>query len=324
MPTTVSVPSDVQVGVEVRAYDPTMKADWDEFVAGSKNGSFMFRRGFMDYHADRFVDSSLLFYEDSKLVAVLPANRTGNELGSHDGLTFGGLVSGPKMSAVHMLSVMGALVKWGREQGLVKLRYKATPLFLHTLPAGEDLYALTRFGARLVRRDLTTVLVPGKDAHLSTSRRWRVNRALKSGVEVKRTDRYEEFWPILTEVLGSRHGATPTHSLEEIRLLNSRFPEHIELFGAYLEGRMLAGAVMFVNPNVAHTQYLATTDEGRRVNALDALIATLITDLYAHAPWFSFGISTEREGTVLNEGLSDYKESFGGRSTVHDFYELDF
>lgn len=324
MSTAESVVSETEVGVEVRRFDPTMQAEWDQFVASAKNGSFMFRRGFMEYHAHRFVDSSLLFYEDDKLVALLPANRTGDQLASHDGLTFGGLVSGPKMSAVQMLSVVGALVEWGREQGLGKLRYKATPPFLHTLPAGEDLYALTRHGARLVRRDLTTVLVPGEGANFSTSRRWRVNRARKNGVVVQPSERFEDFWPILTEVLSSRHGATPTHSLDEIRLLNDRFPDHVKLFGAYLENRMLAGAVMFVNPNVAHTQYLATTDEGRRANALDALIATLITETYAQYPWFSFGISTEEGGMVLNEGLAEYKESFGGRATVHDFYELNF
>ena len=36
-----------------------------------------------------------------------------------------------------------------------------------------------------------------------------------------------------------------------------------------------------------------------------------------------FGISTEEGGTVLNRGLIDYKEGFGARAVVHDFYELD-
>ncbi len=47
----------------------------------------------------------------------------------------------------------------------------------------------------------------------------------------------------------------------------------------------------------------------------------LITSYY-EKKYFDFGISTEKEGHFLNEGLIAFKESFGGSAVIHDFYEI--
>jgi len=86
---------------------------------------------------------------------------------------------------------------------------------------------------------------------------------------------------------------------------------------------LLAGALVYDFGHVAHTQYLASSDEGREFGALDFLLANLLDTVYANRRYFSFGISTEQEGRYLNEGLIFQKEGFGGRAVVHDFYELE-
>jgi hypothetical protein len=35
------------------------------------------------------------------------------------------------------------------------------------------------------------------------------------------------------------------------------------------------------------------------------------------------GISTEQQGTVLNDGLYRFKSEFGGGGVVHEFFEID-
>ena len=59
---------------EIIRYTPDRKDEWDRFVAKSKNGTFLFFRDYMDYHADRFRDHSLMFYLDDNLYALMPAN----------------------------------------------------------------------------------------------------------------------------------------------------------------------------------------------------------------------------------------------------------
>jgi hypothetical protein len=106
-------------------------------------------------------------------------------------------------------------------------------------------------------------------------------------------------------------------------MLAARFPKNIRLFGAFREDTLVAGVLMFVSDSVAHAQYIASSDEGRDVGALDLLFAWLIGDVFAGKPYFDFGISTEDGGKVVNRGLLDQKEGFGGRAVVHDFYELE-
>ena len=82
----------METRIEIQQYIPALQPEWDCFIANSRNGTFLFFRNYMDYHSDRFIDNSLLFRYKGKLIAVLPANREGDVLWSHQGLTYGGLV----------------------------------------------------------------------------------------------------------------------------------------------------------------------------------------------------------------------------------------
>src|ERR1700722_14050029 len=96
--------------IRVELYEQKHKAQWDELVRQSKNGVFLFYRDYMEYHADRFSDFSLLFFQGSELVALMPANRVDETVISHGGLTFGGIVSDSTMTTSRMLKVFSALV----------------------------------------------------------------------------------------------------------------------------------------------------------------------------------------------------------------------
>ncbi len=74
-------------------YAPSRASIWDTFVDTSRNGTFLLTRPYMDYHADRFEDCSLMAYKNGKLRAVLPANISGKTLHSHQGLTYGGWIT---------------------------------------------------------------------------------------------------------------------------------------------------------------------------------------------------------------------------------------
>ena len=78
--------------VTVVPYTPEHQSEWDKYVETSRNGVFLFHRNYMDYHADRFKDNSLMFYRKNQLVGLLPANLKDDALQSHGGLTFGGII----------------------------------------------------------------------------------------------------------------------------------------------------------------------------------------------------------------------------------------
>lgn len=311
--------------VKVVRYDESRRREWDEFVAAARNGVFLFQRGYVEYHADRFPDASLMFYDEAgRLAGLLPATALeGGVLSSHAGLTFGGVVSGDSMKAGLMLGLFDAMLAHLRREGYARLVYKAVPHIYHRAPAEEDLYALFRAGARLFRRDLSATLRMGGRLPFSKGRRYAVKQAQKNGVEVARSSDFETFIEIESRVLGEKYGARPVHTAAELAMLAGRFPDNIKLFAAHRGGRMLAGVVVYESAQVAHAQYIGATDEGKATGAADLILSALINDHYAGKRYFDFGISTEQGGRYLNEGLAENKQGFGARAVVYDFYEVE-
>jgi hypothetical protein len=308
--------------ITIKRYNPNDAAVWDAFVDSSKNGTFMLKRGYMDYHADRFLDYSLMFYNDEKLVALLPASIHGLELRSHGGLTYGGFVTDIHMTVQLMLSIFECLRQYLSQQGITELLYKRVPAIYYLYPSDEDLYALFRNDAILIRKDIsTTIYLPDKICFTERRRRG-VKKAMKEGLNISESQDFEQYIAMLSNVLSKYHNALPVHSAAELNMLAGRFPDNIKLYAAFKDGRMLAGVVMYVTNKVAHTQYIANSDEGRQCGALDAVMDYLINECYSDKEYFDFGISTEDEGRFLNEGLISQKQEFGGRGIVYDFYVL--
>ena len=83
--------------------------------------------------------------------------------------------------------------------------------------------------------------------------------------------------------------------------------------------------MLFITSKVVHIQYIAASDEGRALGALDWLFQHIIDHAREHYPnavYLDFGISTEQQGLVLNEGLIFQKEGFGARGVCYDAYSL--
>ncbi len=305
----------------VRPYAAADASLWNEIVTASRNGNFLHNRGYMDYHSDRFEDASVVVEESGKALAVLPGSKHGADVVSHGGLTYGGLLMGPELRAESTLDAMAALCRYYRDAGMERLVYKAIPSVFHRYPCDEDLYALFRFQARLYRRDISSVVDLTRPLPFSKGRKWAVNKSRKSHAAIREASDFEEFHSLLTQTL-AKFGVVPTHSLDELQLLHSRFAEHIRVFECRLDNELLAGAMIYDFGEVVHTQYLASSIRGREEGALDRLVADLMREVYSDRRYFSFGISSESGGMVLNSGLVAQKEGFGARAAVHDFYEV--
>lgn len=300
----------------VRSYEPGKAEEWDCFVNRSRSPMFMFNRGFMDYHADRFEDASLMFYRDDELIAVLPATRHGDEIRSHGGLTYGGMIIGERMKQVSMIECLESMRKFYRAGGVRSVLYKQIPHIYKTQAADEDLYALFRCGASVVKVEPSTLVRLDAPLKMPKGRKAQISRARREGVTVAESDDFETFISLENAVL-ERHNVCAVHSPAELRLLKSRFPDNIRCLCAWKGGQMIAGTFLFVYGTVVHTQYMFVAEQGREVGALDLLISQVIADFAATHAWLDFGISSEDGGRYLNEGLIAQKESFGGRTLAY-------
>jgi hypothetical protein len=310
--------------MQVTVYSDSDQRDWDEFIARSKNGTFLFFRRYMDYHRDRFQDFSLIVRDaDGRILAILPANREGNRVVSHGGLTYGGFVTDHRMKSVIMLMIMRESIEFLRNRGIGALVYKSIPHIYHRAAAEEDLYALFLVGARLIRCDALAVVLNDSHVPMQERRRRGMRKALQQGLTVKASSDLAQFWEILSFNLGSRYNRLPVHTLPEISKLRDRFPDAIKLFCCFDGACMLAGVVIYETDRVAHAQYTAASEAGKEKCALDLLFHFLLSEVYAEKPCFDFGVSTERGGRYLNRGLMEQKEGFGARLLAHNHYEID-
>ena len=289
----------------------------------SKNGTFLFARDYMEYHSEKFEDHSLIIRKGGTIFALMPANRVDDELHSHQGLTYGGLVTTSSMTTPRMVQIFKTLVKYLHGLGFRRLHYKTVPYIYHRIPAGEDLYVLFHAGAPLTRRDVLSVIPLGRRAPVQARRRRGAAKAQKHRLVVGETGDWRNYWKLLSDRLQDRYDVQPVHSIQQIELLRGRFLENIRLFEARLLDEVLAGVVIFESAMVAHVQYVASSARGRDAGALDRIFEYLIEQVFREKPFFDFGSSNEQQGRFLNIGLIEQKEGFGARAIVHDFYTLE-
>jgi len=304
----------------VRKFSDNDSEHWDAFVASSINGTFLHSRSFLNHHGERFQDESLMITDDKEnLIAVLPLTFN-NQIGtSHPGLTYGGLIN-KGINAIEAIGVLAAICDYLSNIGISKLIYRSIPYIYHKDRCDEDLYAIWYLGGVLSGRAASSVLSQNRVRALKNRR----IRALKKASSFMLTIRYENisqsFWNILEQNLMERFSKTPTHTLEEITGLADKFPENIRLVTARIEDRIAAGVVIFDTGLVLHLQYIASTNEGRLTNALDAIVDHLAS--HSQKKIIDFGVSTENLGRKLNFGLHQFKSEFGSGVVNYETYEI--
>jgi hypothetical protein len=310
--------------MKVRLYTNKDRSLWNHFVETAKNSHFMFHRDYMEYHEDRFTDFSLIVSADNdELLAVLPANLSNKILFSHQGLSFGGLCIQKNASTSLLHEIFKSIINFLKETNQIEsFIYKRLPDFYTTYPSQEDLYSLYLLNAKLFRRDVTVAIDCQSPLPVCSMRMRRIKKAQKLGIYVEEVSSLSDYWKLLEEVLIGQHGVKPVHSLSEIERLRDSFPDNIRCFSAKKDGELISGTLVYVTPSVAHTQYLASSSLGRELGGLDLLIYELINKIFASKKFFDFGISTEDSGRTLNTGLISWKEGFGARAFVHDFYSI--
>lgn len=303
-------------------YKAQQQEVWDNLVLNSAGGTFLFLRDYMEYHAHRFNDYSLMIYEGDKLLAVLPANRVDDEVISHGGLTYGGVVARKELTSMRMLEVFTAIINFMRNDKVKSWIYKCVPEIYQNYLHAADRYALFRYGAEQVACGLSSAIDMSAPIHYAELRRRGIKRAVKNGIVIAESNDYTCFWDILDRNLRNKFSVAPVHTLSEIELLHSRFPEQIKLFTASYDNQVIAGCVVYDTGNVAHAQYISASEMGKKLGALDMLFAHLIENVYASRQYFDFGISTEQGGKILNTGLLTQKEGFGARGVTYETYRI--
>lgn len=308
---------------------------WENFIIkNSVNGTFLNSRKFLNYHKNRFNDHSLFIKKGENIVAIIPAceivESSKKIFYSHEGSTFGGVVINKNFNDItHIDSIFSLFEHYLKDQSFDKVILKSTPeIFCNNNSSLLDYfcfkYGYENYAELSLYIDFNNYL-PIIENNFSASKRRDFKYSLKYNLEFKvlETDaEVDDFYKILMKSL-KKHNAKPVHSLEELLdFKNSRLNDVVKFYGVYYEKELIAGSMVFVfNNSVFHTQYLAANSDYSNYYPMNFLNYNLIREAYLKKfKFFSFGISTEDKGKILNAPLAQFKEGFGAVGSINRTY----
>jgi len=304
--------------------------DWDSFVWSANNGTIFHTRRFLSYHpSDRFRDQSYVILKKDKPYALFPAVLVEYEgkttLFSHRGASYGGFVYQEDISIRDAYNMVEGLLQVAEESDVEQIVMTHPPYIYNRRITNYLDFALYKYGFDYKKREISSMLtlessVEGNLGKFRSSARRNYRKAKKEGVKIRQTGDYESFYAILKKNLKIRHDVQPTHTLDELIHLADLFPDKINLFGAYLGDKMIAGVVNFIcNRDVVLAFYISHDEEYQEYRAVNLLFYEIIRwAIDQHFRYLDFGIFTVNEDP--NFGLSRFKESFGASGVFRDTF----
>lgn len=318
--------------LEVIRYSANFQNSWNDFVSRAQNATFLFHRNFMDYHADRFEDHSVMLFFKNQLVAILPANQKEHKIYSHAGLTYGGLAFIPfgeeksktSLSSIYQ-SIFNNILLYYQKQGFQALIYKEIPPFYQEIQALSIFLSTESSTNQLIHEDIGAVIDLQSSLHFWHGRQQRIKKATSLSLSLTIEESLSpHFWDrLLIPQLKNKYNLSPTHTFEEITLLANHFPSNIRLYNIFYKNEIVAGTIIFEDKQVAHCQYIASNELGKKVFATDFLFHYLITQKYKDFRYFSFGISNWHDSPKINEGLLNWKVSWGAQVCKHKHFIMN-
>ncbi|WP_430613375.1 FemAB family protein [Flavobacterium sp. JP2137] len=305
-------------------YDDSHFDLWNDFVATAANSTFLFDRNFMDYHRERFDDFSLMIFDNNSLIAVLPAHRTGAELRSHSGLTYGGLCVGPKTDIMQHRLYWQALLSFLKKRQIDRLTVKVLPVFYACEWVNQFRYLAFQLGGVLSSSELN-LCVDYNDYAISKSKLKHDRKSGKYPLQIVEDDDLSAFWQsVLVPLLQERYQTKPVHSLEEISKLQRAFPNKIRQFSVYYQSEIVAGITVFEFEAGVKSQYGAATSLGKELRALDHLFIYLIQKYGAAGKrFFDMGVVSDSSDLGFNAGLLQQKRELGCTTYLQDIIEFE-
>lgn len=308
----------------IRKYNQDDFSVWNDFIGQAKNATFLFHRDFMEYHKDRFEDFSLLVFEEEKLRAVLPANKKGNEVYSHQGLTYGGLVYTSKLNAEKVEWILDEVLLFLKENQIETFYYKPIPDFYFSEGNKEMNFFLMKRKAVLERKEMNLAVNLSGPLKISKSKMKHFRRIENLDLDIFEEEQFDPFWEkVLEPRLQEKFNTKPVHSKEEMVLLKAKFPQNIKQYSAYRNDEIIAGITIFETKNVVKSQYGATSKIGEEFRALDFLFINLIHKYKRKGKqFFDMGI-VNSDTEDYNSGLLKQKEELGCSVYSQDFYKIE-
>ncbi len=318
--------------LKIIPYEEDWKTKWDDFVLRSNNGTMFHLQRFLDYHPQgRFQWHHLIFVENEEIVSVLPGVLQGTVYESPMGASYGSFVTSD-IPFAKALDIVDLFSEYCRSNGMERALLTAPSFIYQRLYSQNIDYALSYRGFTWDKHYISHAIALTDDQFLtrfqSTARRYIHKYQRENELVIEISDDYDAFYPILLENK-NRHRVKPTHTLEELKKLQSLLPDRLVLFLAKHEGQPVAGSLVFrCNDQVALCFYNMLLYEYEEYNPIYALMYEVVKWSYEQGlRWVDIGVSqdTQAENQMTPAmSLITFKEKFDARGILRSTYYKRF
>lgn len=316
----------------IKQFKYSFDEQWDLMVLDANNGTLFHTRRFLSYHPPgRFTDHSLIFNKNNQPYILFPAAEKEIDgkrfLVSHPGTSYGSFIVPEDISFADSYDIVESLIEYAKAQKFDGIRLTPPPTIYNRRLSNYIDFSLLQHGFRYLRREISSILfledtIEQNLDKFKPSHKRAVRKAIKEGVVVRESEKFDEFYQILENNLKIRHNVTPTHTLDELLKLKELFPNDVKLFGAFLGDKMVAGVVNFIcTKDVVLAFYISHDEKYQETRALNLLFYSIFDwAITNNFKVFDFGIFTVNEEP--NFGLARFKENFGASGMFRDTFEI--
>ena len=324
--------------ISIKKYNHKMKHLWDAFIDESSNGTLFQKQSFLAYHIDRkFINHSLLFYKNNRLVAVLSAallvKQDKKIYYSHPGSSFGGFVMNKNISFKIISEIIASL-----EEYLLKLNINSIVLILspekYWVNGDESLRYLLRWNNYRTAENYISHYINFNSltpvSRLINKRKKRyINKLTKENkITIKKSNDFNPFYKLLINSKETLRAA-PTHSLKELEKLKEIFPHQIVLLSSIYNKKVIGGTLLFcIHSNVCLVFYNVVDKKFKKIQLASLqLYNTMLFAQKNNYQILDFGVSHKPESQLPLSpkfSLINFKEQFGARGCLRTVYKKDF
>ena len=302
---------------------------WKLFL-GKANGKTIFHNpDFLSYHKERFNEHHIGIYKGDQLLGIMPMAiiTEGSKLiaKSPYGASYGGIIFPSVMSYSNSKSIVNSLIEYLKTLSVNELIITPSPEINYTLYSDTFLFVMMEAGFTVINSDVTSVVCLSdidleKNTFTSRARNMQ-KKAKKEGVTIIQNAEVNTFWDVMDKTF-KRHGENPTHSKEELKYLNSLFPDDIYCDIAALDKIPIAGIAYFkLNEHVCMSFYLCNDIDYKETQALSMLVyESILKSQRNKFKYFDFGTSSVN--MVARENIFLFKESFGAIGRFRKTFQL--
>lgn len=317
-----------EINLLVKMYNEKYKEKWDKFVNESNNGTIFHLQQFLAYHdSNKFNFHHLIFEQDGNIIALLPGELKNGIFKSPMGASFGGFVT-KHISYSKIEKIVITFLNYCKDNNINEI-YLTHPVISYNKIITQDLdYALLYHGFEYKHHLYSSVINLERTynlEHFEKKARNAVRKAQKMGVEVIINNDFDSFYPILVENK-KKFKLSPTHTLEELKRLDSLLPGKIKLFLALKDDIVLGGSLIFICNDVSIIDfYIAQDYSHQQYRPINIVLFQIIRWANENGyRYFDIGVNQETSDPnpmALNRTLVSFKATFGAnclfRSTLY-------